>query len=75
LEGGMTIKELIVAEIGGLDEHELAEFYNLIKKFSAKKKRAPSESLLSKLKQVKIDAPSDFAKNFDLYMSGEKRVP
>lgn len=70
----MTTKELIVAEIGEFDDNELDELYNLIKKFSAKKRRAPSERLLSKLKRVKINAPSDFAANFDLYMSGEKRV-
>jgi hypothetical protein len=70
----MTTKELIVSEIGRLDERELDELYDLIKKFSAKKRRVPSGSLLSKLKRVKINAPSDFAANFDLYMSGEKRV-
>lgn len=70
----MTTKELIVSEIGRLDERELDELYDLIKKFSAKKRHVPSGSLLSKLKRVKINAPNDFAANFDLYMSGEKRV-
>ena len=28
---------------------------------------------MSKLKQIKIDAPEDFAVNIDLYVSGEKQ--
>lgn len=32
------------------------------------------QSLISKLKQIKIDGPEDFAENLDLYLSGEKRV-
>jgi len=29
---------------------------------------------MSKLKQIKIDAPEDFAANLDLYVSGKKGV-
>jgi len=29
---------------------------------------------MSKLKNIKIDGPDDFAKNFDLYLSGDKRI-
>jgi hypothetical protein len=29
---------------------------------------------MSKLKQIKIDAPEDFAVNIDLYVSGKKGV-
>ena len=32
------------------------------------------QSLLSQLKNIKIHGPEDFAENFDLYMSGEKRI-
>ncbi|RKZ53505.1 MAG: hypothetical protein DRR16_06285 [Candidatus Parabeggiatoa sp. nov. 3] len=31
-------------------------------------------SLMSKLKQIKIQAPKDFAKNIDAYLNGEKNV-
>ncbi|MGF1481599.1 MAG: hypothetical protein ACFB4I_19300 [Cyanophyceae cyanobacterium] len=30
--------------------------------------------LLTKLKEVKIHGPEDFAANIDLYLSGEKRI-
>jgi len=29
---------------------------------------------MSKLKNIKIDGPEDFAENIDLYLSGEKRI-
>jgi len=32
------------------------------------------QSLMSKLKNIKIDGPEDFAENIDLYLSGEKRI-
>jgi hypothetical protein len=31
-----------------------------------------SQSLLSRLKQIKISAPSDFSENLDAYLNGEK---
>ena len=70
----MTTKELIVEEIGALNEKDLRELYNLIQKFAQSKRRASPPSLMSKLKRVKIDAPPDFAKTLDLYVSGEKSV-
>ena len=32
------------------------------------------DSLLSRLKQIKITAPSDFSENLDAYLNGEKNV-
>jgi hypothetical protein len=31
-------------------------------------------SFMRKLRNIQINAPADFAENFDLYMSGEKNV-
>ncbi|MCI0478039.1 MAG: hypothetical protein L0Y55_17485 [Anaerolineales bacterium] len=70
----MTTKELIVTEIGALNEKDLNELYALIRKFADSKKRAAPPSLMTKLKRVKINAPPDFARNLDLYVSGEKSV-
>lgn len=70
----MTTKELIVKELATLDEKELSEVYGIVKGFIESKKRAPSASLMSKLKCIKINAPTDFATNLDLYTSGDKRV-
>ncbi|MCU0567213.1 MAG: hypothetical protein MUF49_11520 [Oculatellaceae cyanobacterium Prado106] len=33
-----------------------------------------SESLLSRLKQIKISAPPDFSENLDAYLNGEKEA-
>ena len=70
----MTTKELIVKELATLDEKDLSEIYGIVKGFIESKKRAPSASLMSKLKRIKINAPTDFATNLDLYTSGDKRV-
>ena len=68
----MTTRELILSEMGALDENDLRELYNLIKRFAESKAHVSSPSLMSKLKQIRIDAPEDFATNLDLYTSGEK---
>lgn len=70
----MTKKELIKAEIDNLDEEDLDEVYLLIKKFANSKQSGKKQSLMSQLKQIKIDGPEDFAANIDLYLSGEKRI-
>jgi hypothetical protein len=35
---------------------------------------APTKSLFSRLKQIKISAPADFSENLDAYLNGEKNV-
>jgi hypothetical protein len=35
---------------------------------------APTESLFSRLQQIKISAPADFSENLDAYLNGEKNV-
>ncbi len=70
----MTKKEQIQAEIDNLDEKYLDELYILIKNFTQSKQQPKKTSFMSKLKQIKIDAPEDFATNLDLYISGEKGV-
>jgi hypothetical protein len=70
----MTTKELIEAEIEHLDEEQLDELYRVVQELAQSKKPASVPSLMARLKQVRIEAPEDFAVNFDLYASGEKRV-
>ena len=70
----MSTKELIEAEIQYMDENQLNELYRIAKQIKETKPQISSPSLMSKLKQVKIQAPEDFATNLDLYASGEKRV-
>jgi hypothetical protein len=71
-EGGvMTTKDLIQAEIEHLSEQELYEVYKMVKEFT-QSKQTGKQSLMSKLRSIRIDAPEDFSTNFDLYLTGEK---
>jgi len=71
----MTLKELIYAEINKVEEDNLDELYEFVKKFAnAKSTAKPKTGILSKLKRIKIQAPVDFATNIDQYMSGEKNL-
>jgi len=70
----MTTKELIKAEIDNLGEEELDELYNFVKTLTLSRIRIGKRGLLSKLQEIQIDAPKDFAANLDLYLSGEKSV-
>ncbi len=68
----MTTRELIQAEIDQLPEESLEEVYRLLKNFTQARQQQP-QSLMAKLKSIKIDAPEDFSTNYELYISGEKR--
>jgi hypothetical protein len=71
----MTAKDNIKAEIDSLNEEYLDELYLLIKDFAQSKQHLKKPSFMSKLKQIKINAPEDFASNFDSYLTkdeGEK---
>jgi hypothetical protein len=63
----MTTKQLIQAEIENLSDENLDELYKVVKQFvQTSTQRKPS--ILSKLKQIQIDAPPDFTANLDLYL-------
>lgn len=68
----MNKVELIKSEIDKIPAESLDEVYELIKKFTNKKHT--KGGILAKLKQVKIEAPEDFASNIDLYLTGEKKL-
>ena len=71
----MTTKEAIHAAIENIREEDLHEPYRVIRRFAEARASLPREpGVLSKLKQVKIRAPEDFATNLDLYLSGEKQL-
>ncbi|MBD2134949.1 hypothetical protein H6F47_21645 [Sphaerospermopsis sp. FACHB-1094] len=61
----MTIKELIQAEIDNIPEAELDEVYQLLKEFRDKNKNK-KKGILSKLKEIKIQAPEDFSVKYKL---------
>jgi hypothetical protein len=70
----MTSKDLIKAEVENVDEKRLDELYGVVRSFSRKVGGEKKPSLMSRLREIRIDAPEDFAENFDLYLSGEKRA-
>jgi hypothetical protein len=70
----MTLKELIYAEIDKIEEENLGELYEVVQRFVHDKVASRKPGTLSKLKQIKIQAPADFAANVDLYLSGEKQL-
>jgi hypothetical protein len=70
----MTTKERLLAEIDHLSEQDLEELYALAVSFAQSREAGNrSESIMSKLRRIKIHGPRDFATNLDLYLSGEKR--
>ena len=69
-------RSLIKAEIDNIDEKHLDEIYNyILNKHDIREiSTSVEQSLMSKLRATKIDAPEDFAENFDLYLRGEKQI-
>jgi hypothetical protein len=70
----MSTRERIQVEIGRIPDERLDELYGLIRSFAASKPAAARPGIMTKLRQVRIEAPPDFAANLDLYLSGEKSV-
>jgi hypothetical protein len=68
----MNAKDNIKAEIDSLNEEYLDELYLLVKDFAQSKQHLKKPSFMSKLKQIKIDAPEDFASNLDSYLAGDE---
>lgn len=67
----MTIREQIVSKVQKLPEGVLPEVYEFVEKFEEKK---DEPGLLRRLQKIKIQGPSDFSRNIDLYLSGEKEI-
>lgn len=70
----MTTKDMIKAEVDKVEEGRLDELYSVVKSYSHPPRRGEKPSLMARLREIKIDAPEDFAANLDLYMNGEKRA-
>ena len=70
----MISKELTKAEIERVPEEHLDDVYSVIKSYSRRRSQNGGRSLMSKLKDITIDGPEDFAEHIDLYLTGEKTV-
>ncbi len=67
-------KVLIYQAIDNFDDTDLNEVYLLIQKLSLKTPQQKEQSLLSKLRQIQIEGPEDFATNSDAYVLGEEHA-
>ncbi|MDX6498198.1 MAG: hypothetical protein QOG23_1458 [Blastocatellia bacterium] len=70
----MISKELIKSEIEKVPEDRLEELYSVVKTFAESSSNGDGDSLMSKLRAIRIDGPEDFAENIDLYLTGEKTI-
>ena len=68
----MTLREQIVEEMQTLPDNRLPEIFELIKKIQEDEEKP---GLLRRLQKIRIsDTPSDFSRNIDLYLNGEKTL-
>jgi hypothetical protein len=58
---GKAIRVIFLADTEDLPEHPVSQ-------------DSPTESLFSRLQQIKISAPADFTENLDDYLNGAKNV-
>jgi len=70
----MISKELIKSEIEKVPEDRLEELYSVVKIFAEPSGNGDGDSLMFKLRAIRIDGPEDFAENIDLYLTGEKTI-
>lgn len=70
----MISKELIKTEVEKVPEDRLAELYSVVKSYTNPPGNGDGRSLMSKLREIAIEAPEDFSENIDLYLTGEKTV-
>ncbi len=63
----MSTREAIINEIQKIPEAFLEDLYKIIKDFETGKKVEQKQSLMSKLRSIKIEAPEDFSQTVDLY--------
>jgi hypothetical protein len=70
----MISKELIKSEVEKVPEHRLEELYSVVKTYSQPATNRDQRSLMSKLRDIAIEGPEDFAEDIDLYLTGEKTI-
>ncbi|HVS80901.1 MAG TPA: hypothetical protein VHE60_04140 [Pyrinomonadaceae bacterium] len=68
----MISKELIKSEIENVPDERLEDLYSMVKSYAQTRAQNGGPSFMSKLREVTIDGPDDFAENIDLYLTGEK---
>jgi hypothetical protein len=67
-------RELIKAELEKLGEEDLQKVYALVMRFK-ELRQVRQESLIAILREISDNTPLDFARNLDLYLTGERDLP
>ena len=67
----MISKEQIKSEIEKVPDNRLEELYSVVRTYSEPTGNGDRRSFMSKLREITIDGPEDFAENIDLYLTGE----
>jgi len=70
----MISKETLKAEIEKVPPERLEELYQIVRSFTVPDAPKARGSFMSRLCQIQIDGPEDFAANIDLYLTGEKSI-
>lgn len=70
----MTTKELLKSQIDGLDDQSADTVLQFVRQLAALQPRPLQGDLLTRLQEVRIQGPPDFAANLDLYLNGEQSV-
>jgi hypothetical protein len=69
----MTTKDKVKQRIDSIGDEYMDELDRLIEDFVRAKSENGKKSVMARLREIRIQAPEDFAANHDLYLSGEKR--
>lgn len=71
----MVTREEIIAEIQKVPEEHLDKLYRIIKKYEGTEREDDAnQSVMSKLRQIKISASPDFSTKANLYDSEEQNA-
>jgi ferritin-like protein len=57
----MTTKQMIQEKIEGLSEEQLKQVYDMIEQLNSSENTVKKQSLMSRLREISIDAPEDFS--------------
>lgn len=68
----ISLLESAINQVKSLPECEQERIALLIIKEVSQEQLPRKKGVLSKLKEIKIQAPEDFAQNIDIYLNGEK---
>jgi len=70
-------KDDVKEALENVPNEQLEALYRHVKELTRLEKpemKVSKESFMAKMRKISIDAPPDFSRNIDLYLSGEKTI-